>query len=72
MCTDNYYSVLASEDKDKDDNKFYEIKTELANVRAGIRGRHDHTSEFKPLNYKQTMLSEDKEGWVKEIKKENQ
>ena len=61
MCTDNYYELLAEDNDDEDEETFYEIKSELANVGAGVGGGFDHSSELKPMNYKQAMASSDKE-----------
>jgi len=73
VCTDeeNYYSILDSDD-DEDENIFYEIKSELASVGAGLGGGYDHSSELKPMNYREAMASSDKEEWLKEIDKENE
>ena len=62
--TDNYYSILSDKDNNKaDENEvMYEsaFDKEMANVRVGIGGGFDHSTELKVLNYKQVMVSNKK------------
>ena len=60
MDNENYYGILDSDDDDDDENLFYEIKSELLNVGAGLGGECHHVSELKPMNYKEAMASDER------------
>ena len=40
---------------------------ELSQVRAGLGGVFENTSELKVMNYKEAMRSPDKEHWIEEV-----
>ena len=40
---------------------------ELSQVRAGLGGGFENTSELKVMNYKEAMRSPDKEHWIEEV-----
>jgi hypothetical protein len=73
ICADNsnYYEILGMDSDEESDDENEEVTSETACVGAGIGGGFKHSTELKPLNYKQAMQSKEKSEWVKEIKKEN-